>query len=244
MIKVIAFSDPHGDLPVITEAFDVLLIGGDVCPAWNHFYDFQHQWMQDIFVPWVMRLPFKDEASKVIFIGGNHDVYLNDEPNPNRGGYSSIYTDILKPCGGRLIYLEDDEYVYTSLEGESIKIYGTPWCKEFGRWWFMIPDDKMKLAFDQIPDDVDILLTHDQPAIPPCGIITEGGWTGVDAGNKVLAEAIKEKKPKWVLSGHIHSSSHEITDFEGVKLTCTSIKNENYKSVYYPFVFEIEGKTE
>ncbi len=32
MIKTIVFSDPHGQLPVITEPFDLMLIGGDICP--------------------------------------------------------------------------------------------------------------------------------------------------------------------------------------------------------------------
>ena len=37
MIKIIAFSDPHGQLPIITEPFDLMLIGGDVCPAHDHY---------------------------------------------------------------------------------------------------------------------------------------------------------------------------------------------------------------
>lgn len=253
MIKCIAISDLHGDLPVINEEFDVLLIGGDICPAYKHTYDFQHYWMQQYFVPWVMELPFKDEASKVIFIGGNHDCYLYQEPKPTDEGYSSIYTDLIRPCGGRLVYLEDDEYIYESLEGEAIKIYGTPWCKIFGNWWFMRNDDFLKLAFDAIPDDTDVLLTHDAPAIPPHGIITQGWYKGEDAGNKVLAEAVKVKAPKYLIYGHIHSSGgntggyHELTvhyfkEDKPTNICCVSIKNENYDVVYEPLVFSIEGK--
>ena len=243
MIKVIAISDLHGYLPHITEEFDLLLIGGDICPAYNHWYDFQHGWMMDEFLPWVMELPFKDSASKVVFIGGNHDVYLDHEPKPNGEDYSNIYTDLIKPSGGRLVYLEDDEFTYESLDGETMKIYGTPWCKVFGRWWFMLKDDKLKLAYDQIPEDVDILLTHDAPAILDYGIIAQGSWAGTDASNKVLGEAIKEKKPKWALHGHIHSSNHEVQEYEGIKLACVSIMDEAYNPTYKPLVFEIEGKS-
>ena len=243
MIKVIAISDLHGHLPKIKEDFDLLLIGGDICPAWDHFYNFQHQWMMDKFLPWVMELPFKDSASKVVFIGGNHDIYLHYEPKPNGEEFSNIWGDLINPSGGRLVYLEDDEFVYESLDGETIKIYGTPWCKIFGHWWFMLPDEKLKLAYDLIPEDVDILLTHDQPSILDCGIITQGAWAGTDASNKVLAEAIKEKKPKWVLSGHIHSSNHEVQEYEGTKLACVSIMDEAYDPTYDPLVFEIEGKS-
>ena len=92
MIKVIGISDLHGYLPPITEEFDLLLIGGDICPAHSHYYYFQRMWLATDFVKWVSELPYKDEWSKVIFIGGNHDEYLDQEPNPNKDGFSSIYT--------------------------------------------------------------------------------------------------------------------------------------------------------
>ena len=247
MIKIIAFSDPHGKLPIITEPFDLMLIGGDVCPAYSHYDDFQRGWLSTTFVNWVMNLPFADKSSKVVFIGGNHDFYLDHEPNPNKGDYSSIYTDILKPCGGRLIYLEDDEYVFEkeSSDGkiESLKIYGTPWCKIFGRWAFMREDKKLEQLYDFIPEGLDILLTHDAPRIQGHGKIMFGPWTGEDAGNEVLAKAVKKKEPKLVLYGHIHSSSHTLTKMykKDTKLRCISILDEEYYPSYAPYVFEMEG---
>ena len=241
MIKVIGISDLHGYLPLITEEFDLLLIGGDICPAHSHYNYFQRMWLSTEFVKWVMELPYKDEFSKVVFIGGNHDCYLDEEPNPNKGNYSSIYTDIIKPCGGRLIYLEYDEYMFKNSDEETLKIYGTPWCKIFGNWWFMRNDEFLKKAFDAIPEGLDILLTHDAPAIPPHGLISDGPWKGTDAGNKVLAEAIRKKKPKYALYGHIHSSSHEMNEVDGTKIVCLSINNEEYKPAYSPLVLEIEG---
>lgn len=74
MIKVIAFSDPHGQLPLITEPFDLMLIGGDICPAHDHFNWYQREWLSTTFVEWVLGLPFKDKSSRVVFIGGNHKV--------------------------------------------------------------------------------------------------------------------------------------------------------------------------
>lgn len=251
MIKVIGISDLHGYLPPITEEFDLMLIGGDICPAHSHYYYFQRMWLATDFVKWVSELPYKDEWSKVIFIGGNHDCYLDQEPNPNKGSFSSIYTDILKPCGGRLIYLEDDEYTFEKMDDdgqfETLKIYGTPWCKIFGNWWFMRSDEFLKKAFDAIPEDLDILLTHDAPAIPPYGIIQMGWYKGTDAGNIPLAEAIKEKCPKWAIHGHIHSSPHEVNVYyfkedKPTNICCASIKDENYEVVYEPLVFSIEGK--
>ena len=250
MIKIIAFSDPHGDLPTITEPFDLMLIGGDICPAHDHYNWYQREWLSTVFVKWVQELPFAGLDSKVVFIGGNHDFYLEQEPNPNKGDYSSIYTDILKPCGGRLIYLEDDEYVFQKVnedgQVESLKIYGTPWCKVFGNWAFMRYDDKLAKLYANIPEGLDILLTHDAPDIQGCGKITMGRWAGENAGNKVLAKAIKQKEPKYVFWGHIHTGNHKLTKVykKNTYIRCVSLLDEEYYPLFGPFVMEIEGKIE
>lgn len=250
MIKTIAFSDPHGQLPVINEEFDLMLICGDICPARNHYDEFQRNWLSTTFVRWVMGLPFADKDSKVIFIGGNHDCYLDHEPNPNHGDFSSIYTDILKPCGGRLVYLEDDEYIFskTTEDGkiETLKIYGTPWCKVFGNWWFMRDDKKLELIYDNIPEGLDILMTHDAPDIQGCGKISLGPWAGENAGNRVLARAIKQKEPRYVFWGHIHSGSHTLTKVyrKNTHIRCVSILDESYYPLYSPFSIEVEGHIE
>ena len=250
MIDIAVFSDPHGNLPPITEPFDLMLIGGDICPAHDHYYWYQRGWLSTEFVKWVRELPFKDKSSKVVFIGGNHDMYLDHEPNPNKGDFSSIYTDIIKPCGGRLVYLEDDEYVFKKeAEGgkiESLKIYGTPWCKIFGEWWFMRPDDKLKIIYDAIPDDLDILLTHDAPDIQGCGKITMGPWAGENAGNKVLADAVRKKEPKYCFFGHIHSASHTLTKVyrKNTHIRCVSLLDEDYYPLFSPYTFTMEGHIE
>ena len=248
MIKTIVFSDPHGQLPVITEPFDLMLICGDICPAKNHFYAYQREWLSTVFVDWVNNLPFADKSSRVIFIAGNHDFYLYNEPNPNKGEYSSIYTDVLKPCNGRLVYLEDDEYVFSKETDdgkiETLKIYGTPWCKIFGRWAFMKIDENLETMYSFIPPGLDILLTHDAPAIQGHGKILLGPWAGEDAGNKVLANAIKVVEPRYVFSGHIHSASHVLTKVyrKNTYICNVSILDENYYPLFQPRIMEIEGK--
>ena len=249
MIKVIAFSDPHGNLPLITEPFDLMLICGDICPAHDHYHEFQRNWLSTVFVSWVLGLPFRDKDSKVIFIGGNHDQYLENEPNPNRGDYSSIYTDILKPCNGRLVYLEDDEYIYEKETGsgdvESLKIYGTPWCKIFGNWAFMRDDNKLAQYYDNIPEGLDILMTHDMPDIQGCGKIMLGPFAGENAGNETLAKAIRKNEPGLVLYGHIHSASHTLTKVYKKKthFRCVSILDEEDQPLFSPYIFTIEGHT-
>lgn len=48
-MKVIAFSDPHGILPEIKTAFDLMFICGDICPVDNHYRDWQREWMENHF---------------------------------------------------------------------------------------------------------------------------------------------------------------------------------------------------
>ena len=61
-------SDLHGFLPYILEEFDLLLIGGDVCPFHNHLRQYQHEWLTHEFRDWLGRLPFKDPFSRVVMV--------------------------------------------------------------------------------------------------------------------------------------------------------------------------------
>ena len=63
---------------------------------------------------------------------------------------------------------------------------------------------------------------------------------GADYGCQELADAIAEKKPKYVLCGHVHSGDHtEFITKEGVKVINVSTKNEDYLPVFTPTVIEI-----
>ena len=89
----------------------------------------------------------------------------------------------------------------------------------------------------QIPEDCDILLTHDAPDINNLGLILSGFNAGTNAGNTVLAEAIKEKKPKYVFCGHIHSGNHVFQNVDGTWMTNVSYVSESY----YPYYPEEQG---
>ena len=72
-MKVLVTSDTHGYLPEITKPFDLLLICGDVCPAHDHYFSYQKDWFNKVFVEWVKSLPFKNVWSQVVMTWGNHD---------------------------------------------------------------------------------------------------------------------------------------------------------------------------
>lgn len=93
--------------------------------------------------------------------------------------------------------------------------------------------------YNEIPENVDIFVSHDAPKVSDVGMIKEGNWSGTDAGNPVLAKYILEKKPKYAFCGHIHSGNHELQEVEGTKFANTSVVNERYDLVYKPLIIRI-----
>jgi Icc-related predicted phosphoesterase len=54
MVKTIVTSDLHGNLPVIVEDFDLMLICGDIVPVHDHYYSFQKEWVENEFIEWII----------------------------------------------------------------------------------------------------------------------------------------------------------------------------------------------
>lgn len=224
-MKICATSDLHGYLPDI-EPCDLLLICGDITPL-----DIQtnmpesERWLEEVFIPWVDSLP----VDQVILIAGNHDFAFE---RIDRKVELILRTSKIR-------YLRNETTTYMSNDGETVTIFGTPYCKIFGGWAFMRSPEKLKEKYSEIPENVDILISHDAPMIGEVGMIKEGGWAGTEAGNSQLAEEIMKKKPKWCFCGHIHSGEHSITEHEGIKLANVSLVDETYKPTNMPMYVEV-----
>lgn len=233
-MKIIAFSDPHGHLPEIKEQFDLLLLPGDVCPVWNHNKYFQQDWLTGIFATWIKSLPFKTESSRVVMCAGNHDFAFESASK-------KFIEELITATDGRLVYLKNEEYSFVH-DGKTYRIYGTPICKRFGNWAFM--RDELDVYYENIPDGLDFLITHDAPDINELGLIKMGYYAGTNAGNIPLANHVKRAKPKYAFCGHIHSGNHELKEVDGTHLANVSILNEDYVTFYDPLVFEYEKTSE
>ena len=125
---ILATSDFHGYLPFVKEPFDLLLICGDICPAYCHAASFQKDWINDEFVKWVNGLPFKTDDSKVILTPGNHDFYFER-------AQKNDLREIESATSNRLKILKHGEYDYDVIVSDgldTIKIFGTPYCSIFG----------------------------------------------------------------------------------------------------------------
>lgn len=227
IMKITAVSDLHGNLIDIEEC-TVLLICGDISPL-NIQKDYiqMTKWFFNEFYNWINNLP----CDYVILTPGNHDFWFE----------KFIKENVMCLWNKLTILINSMTEIFYGIK--HIKIFGTPYCKDFGNWPFMPGNDKLPELYDKIPEDIDILICHDSPLIGYVGNIMEKADetypNGIPAGNQYLAGAIFDKRPKYVLSGHIHSGDHTLKEYVGVKLANVSILDESYNIAYKPLTFEI-----
>ena len=224
-IKVVAISDLHGYLPEIPEC-NLLCICGDLVPLNVQANSRKtRKWLIEEFKPWCESL----SCHKVLFIAGNHDLHFEN-------------LDFMKaqfPKDDKVTYLFNEEYSYQSKDGKIYSIFGTPYCQIFGNWAFMLPSKELEKAYSKIPENLDILMTHDAPYGVSDILLQKEYYTGEHIGNKPLAKAILQKAPKIVCHGHLHSTSREFEELGYSKVVNCSIKDERYDSIYDPIVFKL-----
>lgn len=235
-MKITAISDLHGNL-IDIDSCDILLICGDISPLEIQRDHIQMtKWIFDEFYEWVINLP----CQHVVFTPGNHDFWFEKFIKQSR-------IDLFN----KLTILIDDTF-NISIDGKSITIYGTPWIKPIskaGIWAFEKEARELQKLYDKIPNNVDILITHDAPALGHVGIEVHDRDV-MNFSNYILADAIQKKKPKYSICGHIHEGNHkfayvEITDIlEPDKLITISVANcsildNSYSIKYKPLTFEL-----
>lgn len=235
-MKIIATSDLHGNLPEIKTGFDLLLICGDICPTESHNKEFQRNYISNEFVNWINSLNYNSEYSKVVMVWGNHD-FIGESLTP-----IEVF-ELERKTIFRLKILNNEvfDFEFPVSDGtDTIKIYGTPYCKTFGRWAFMRNDESLKEIYSKIPKGVDILISHDSPKTNMLGTITEGPWKNYDTGNELLSSAIEDYCPKMFFSGHFHSGNHNFMKVGNTYMANVSYVNEDYEPVNKPLLIEYD----
>lgn len=231
MIKICAVSDLHGDLPKIEKCDLVLICGDSVALNKQSYPKSCYKWYCKEFKPWADSLP----CDKVLFIAGNHEVGMV--------GHEEEYYNLF-PTNDKVTFLFDDEYIYEK-DGETYRIYGTPWCKQFGHWAYMSSNEYLHDLYSKIPADLDILVTHDQPYQYGDVLLQPCPWNdGSHVGNVQLLEAIEEKQPNYAFNGHLHSCQHSLIEIGNTKHYNVSIKDENYEVVYPPLYLYITPRVQ
>ncbi len=193
---------------------DLLLHAGDISSM-----GYEHEIRE--FAKWYNGL---DNYTTKVFIAGNHDWGFQNNAEKTKE-ILETYKDIK--------YLED-EFLSIIDGGEpEIKIWGSPWQPEFYNWAFNLPKGGWELEqkWKDIPDDIDILITHG----PAWGFLDDvEGNRNVHLGCELLAERIKQIKPKIHICGHIHTGYGHYYDGHTHYFNA-AVLNERYNYAHLPW---------
>lgn len=238
-MKICCISDIHGNLIPYPSDFwkgldecEVLLICGDILPLSIQFnYQSSLEWLTNHFKPWATELPVK----QVYFIAGNHDAVFERDP---------IVAKMMFPKSDKITYICHEEVEHISeQDGKVYKMFGTPYCHIFGNWPFMRSEGALEKYFEIIPENLDVLFTHDAPY----GVsdVCLEGWAadGKHKGCPALAEAVLNKRPARLLHGHLHSTAHEFEQLGETLVANCSILDESYEIRYYPLIIDLSNET-
>lgn len=245
-LKITAISDIHGDLPII-DPCDVLCICGDIVPLEiQRNYTKSVAWLAGRFVNWCENI----ECEKVIIIAGNHDFvfqmmyndYMENCGTPRWSNHKLQYEDFTELVMSNLDFPEKIVYLQdTSYEYNGVTFYGTPHIPVLSNWAFYKSSEGLKESFAEIPDKVDILLTHS-----PGKFVNDTGVSlqhsnRPEYGSIELTEAIQNKLIRYWFVGHIHSGNHHLENYNGIQVANVSMKDENYRITYEPLTIEINS---
>lgn len=207
---VTAFSDTHGLHDKISlPKSDLLIFAGDcmTCGYKEHELLYFLKWFHN------------QDAEHKIMIAGNHDRYIEN--------YRPLFKEMLNSFPS-IVYLENEGTVIND-----INIWGTPDSKEFCKWAFNKPEDKLEKIFSQIPDDVEILVSH----APQYGTLDQLE-NGESVGEKTLSNQFNRLKDiRYHIFGHIHCGYGRLnTNYTSLNV---SVVNEQYQLQNNPVTFKI-----
>lgn len=211
-MKICFISDTHNKHKVFSMPdADIVIHSGDIT-SMGHEHEIK------AFLKWFSRL---EQYKHKIFIAGNHDWLFE-----RNGSLAKSFVP------ENVTYLED-----SGIEIDGYYFYGTPIQKHFCNWAFNRDEHKMLQHWEMIPDNTDILITHN----PPYMIGDYVPWAHKNEGSMSLyMEIVKRIKPILHVFGHIHEG-------RGVKIIddTTFINATNldggYFPIYNPYLIEINA---
>ncbi len=225
-LKLVHFSDTHNKhLNIKIPDGDVLIYSGDCCNVGA-------QWEMDLFFRWFTLQPHKYK----IYVAGTRDRGLDISRNM---GMEPFWVGELKDKFTKYeslnFYLEDE-----GCEIEGIKFWGSPYTKAMNSdsnyWAFSEPKHLLRKHWKDIPNDVDVLITHSAPY----GKMDFTKNFDHD-GCEYLRWHVKTKKPKVHMFGHIHED-YGMTYDEDTIYVNGSICDENYMVKNEPHILTINAK--
>ena len=189
--------------------------------------DSQGTWFRDVFLPWVDKI----ESQRVILVAGNHDHWIEKNNESLRREFAP---EALK----KLIYLCD-----SGMEFKGLTIYGTPWVPTpfVNKAFSSSNEEFLREKYSQIPQKVDLLLTHTVPY--DCKHIGFSERDMQDLGSRELRKAVESRDIRFLIGGHIHETRERIAhmDFENSHTEMANVACcDNFKQPFrLPICFTI-----
>ena len=216
MVRVVAISDTH------TYHESINLPPGDILIHAGDFTSRGREAEVRAFGKWFRAQPHIHK----ILISGNHDLSFEN----NKEAINWLFNDNIDDS---FHYLQDSE-VIVEVGDRKIKIYGSPYQPEFCAWAFNLPrGEALKNKWDQIPNDIDILITHG----PPAGILDLCD-SGLRVGCDDLLAKVKQLNLKMHIFGHIHEA-YGVEYVGNTVFANASSCNIRYNPINPPIVVEI-----
>jgi Icc-related predicted phosphoesterase len=153
-----------------------------------HAGDFTHRGRSheaEAFVAW-----FAEQPGEKILVAGNHDFCSEHRPEMMRA---------LAAQHG-ITYLVDEAATVAGL-----RVFGSPMTPAFRNGaWNRARGPSIRASWDQIPDDLDVLVTHGPPHR-----VRDRTFFGTNVGCADLGEIVRARAPKLHVFGHIHEDPGE-----------------------------------
>jgi Icc-related predicted phosphoesterase len=213
-MKLVLISDTHGFTLPVPDG-DILVHAGDLTMTGTRFQIEQAG-------NWLRTLPHKHK----IVIAGNHDWLF--QRNQKKA---------LEALGDGFIYLENE-----GITVEGLKFWGSPIQPEFCNWAFNVPrGPQIKAYWDQIPERLDVLITHG----PPYEVLDKPHYKDSSCGCKDLRTAVIYKEPRVHVFGHIHGGYGNValkSPSIDIDFYNASVVNEAYQVRNAPWEIELEAQ--
>ncbi|KAA6338947.1 hypothetical protein EZS27_013079 [termite gut metagenome] len=246
-MKCIVFSDLHGHLPHLDNSHLVIL-AGDIAPlSIHHNINATVKWFYSKFVPYLLSM----KTDFILIVGGNHDFFLEENPNIFDDLNDSIDSGTININGHQvalnntqklphIIYF-DGNTSPISIGGKSF--YGMPYTrKHSGNDAFAFSEAKLRVLYTKIPHSIDVLISHDSPFNPDFQPDDNVYGRSFDEsfGSVPLFDAIQKRNIKYCFSGHIHSERQD--SYLINKTQCFNVglvEDDSYAQLSHPLVINI-----
>lgn len=177
-MKIVCISDTHNNEPELPEG-DILVHAGD---ATIHGYRVEAYrqlcWLESQL----------HKYKYIFFTPGNHDLYF--EKNLLKAKEEALLAGII------LLHNELFEF---DVNGKTYRLWMSAHTPNYHDWAFMLNENEIIEAWEKIPQNLDVLVTH----APPLGILDKS-YRDEHIGCKWLVQRVLEIKPQVHIFGHAH----------------------------------------